>query len=155
MNSEAETQYEDSKSHLSTYRKDNKSMLKRKLLSLLLALVLVVSMAVPALAASWGGMNYSLTANYNTSLSSIKMSVTNATVQVSASGRGYVYALGLNQRMWGGWYRTTSSINSSTAIHYIQNHIYDANGTLYTGTIEAIEGKGYIGVNYVDDISAP
>ena len=45
----SETQYEDSKSHLSTF---NKIMLKRKLLSLLLALVLVVSMAVPALAAS-------------------------------------------------------------------------------------------------------
>ena len=57
MNSEAasETQYEDSKSQLSTYRKDDKIMLKRKLLSVLLALVLVVSMAVPALAASGSG----------------------------------------------------------------------------------------------------
>ena len=48
----SETQYQDSESHLSTYRKDNKSMLRRKLLPVLLALVLVVSMAVPALAAS-------------------------------------------------------------------------------------------------------
>ena len=53
MNRDAasETQYEDSKSQLSTYRKDDKIMLKRKLLSVLLALVLVVSMAVPAFAA--------------------------------------------------------------------------------------------------------
>ena len=52
MNSEAasETQYEDSKSQLSTYRKDDKIMLKRKVLTLLLVLVLVVSMAVPAFA---------------------------------------------------------------------------------------------------------
>lgn len=57
MNSEAasETQYEDSKSHLSNYRKDDKIMLKRKLLSVLLALALVVSMAIPALAASGSG----------------------------------------------------------------------------------------------------
>ena len=53
MNSEAasETQYEDLKSQLSTYRKADKIMLKRKFLSVLLALVLVVSMAVPAFAA--------------------------------------------------------------------------------------------------------
>ena len=159
MNSEAasETQYEDSKPHFTKYRKDAKIMLRRKLLSVLLALVLVVSMAVPALAVSgnWGGMNYSLTAHYNTSLSSITMSVSNATVKVYAAGRGYIYALGLNQRAWNGWYRTGSSINSTTATHYIQNYIYVANGTLYTGTIEAIEGKGYIGEDFVGNVSAP
>ena len=46
----SKTQYEDSKSHLSNYRKDDKIMLKRKLLSVLLALVLVASMAIPVFA---------------------------------------------------------------------------------------------------------
>ena len=52
MNRDAasETQYEDSKSQLLTYRKDDKIMLKRKLLSVLLAMVLIFSLAVPALA---------------------------------------------------------------------------------------------------------
>lgn len=51
----SETQYEDSKSHFTNYRSDDKIMLMRKLLSVFLALVLVVSLAVPALAASWSG----------------------------------------------------------------------------------------------------
>ena len=87
MNSEAasETQYEDSKSHLSTYRKDNKSMLRRKVLTLLLALVLVVSMAVPALAASWsgtyGGVRYDLYISKGVTTASARFTY-GATVQV-------------------------------------------------------------------------
>ena len=87
MNRDAasETQYEDSKSQLSTYRKDDKIMLKRKLLSVLLALVLVVSMAVPALAASWsdtyGGVIYNLNITKGVTTASARFTY-GATVQV-------------------------------------------------------------------------
>lgn len=35
---------------------------------------------------------------------------------------------------------------------YVNNYVYDANGTLYTGTIERVEGKGLIGVTEVQEI---
>ena len=159
MNSEAasETQYEDSKSQLSTYRKDDKIMLKRKLLSLLLALVLVVGMAIPAFAnpiyGYWEGFNYTLSLYFNTSTSRVTMSVDN-TVQVTAKGRAYIYALALGQRMWGYWYSATNPNSSLTATVYVNNYVYDANGTLYTGTIEKVEGQGKIGDTVVRTITS-
>lgn len=129
--------------------------MKRKLLSVLLALVLVLSMAVPALAnpisGYWEGFNYTLSLYFNTSTSRVTMSV-DKTVQVTAKGRAYVYALAPGERMWGYWYSATNPYSSLTATVYVNNYVYDANGTLYTGTIERVEGKGLIGVTEVQEI---
>ena len=129
--------------------------MKRKLLSVLLALVLVLGMAVPAFAksisGSWGGIGYTLSLNYNTSTSTVRMSV-DTTVQVTAKGRAYVYALAPGERMWGYWYSANNPNSSLTATVYVNNYVYDANGTLYTGTIEKVDGQGLIGINVVDRI---
>lgn len=74
------------------------------------------------------------------------------TVQVTAKGRAYVYALAPGERMWGYWYSATNPYSSLTATVYVNNYVYDANGTLYTGTIERVEGKGLIGVTEVQEI---
>ena len=37
---------------------------------------------------------------------------------------------------------------------YVNNYVYDANGTLYTGTIEKVKGKGLIGVTEVQEIKS-
>ena len=152
MNREAasETQYEDSKSHLSTYRKDDKIMLKRKLLSVLLALVLVVSMAVPAFAAYWGGINYTLSANLNATRSSVTMTIHNATAEVRAEGRGLIYVLIDDANYYGRWTSATAGISATASV---SNLVYDNEGYYKSGAIIRVEGNGYIGTNYVDSIA--
>ena len=152
MNREAasETQYEDSKSHLSTYRKDNKSMLRRKLLPVLLALVLVVSMAVPALAASWSGtwdaFNCVLTASRSTTSGTATMKVTNINVNVEVRARASVNVLILGGNYAGYWRSANGAMTATTTV---DNYYYDSEGVMYSGAIVTVTAKGYVGSNYV------
>ena len=154
MNSEAasETQYEDSKPHFTKYRKDAKIMLRRKLLSVLLALALVVSMDVPALAVSgtWGGINYTLSAYLNADGSSVTMTIHNASAEVTAEGRGLIYVLIDDANYYGRWSSATDDISATASV---SNLVYDNEGYYKSGAIIRVEGKGYIGTNYVDRIT--
>lgn len=123
-------------------------MTKRKILSAVLALVLVVSLAAPAFAASWGGIGYDLIPNLGATSSKVTMQTHNVTVSVTAKGRAYVHILQTDDYAWGNW---SSASGTSSATAYVNNYVYDDYGTLYTGTILNLKAQGYIGSNLVEN----
>ena len=152
MNSEAasETQYEDSKSQLSTYRKDDKIMLKRKVLTLLLALVLVVSMAVPAFAASytdtgsWGGVIYTMKIVRGVTSASAKFTY-GATAWVTVQARAIVVLDDTGENAYGER-QTVSAMTTATA--YMNNYGYsNSQQTMLTGEIAMVVYTGDVAGN--------
>lgn len=125
-------------------------MTKRKILSAVLALVLVVSLAAPAFAASWGGIEYTFTPKLGATSSSVTMKTQNVTVSVTAKGRAYVYVLQNGTYAWGNW---SSASGTSSATAYVNNYVYDVDGNLYTGTILNLQARGYIGSNLVESVT--
>ena len=149
MNREAasETQYEDSKSHFTNYRSDDKIMLKRKVLTLLLALVLVVSMAVPALAASWGGIEYSLTGSHSVSSGTAKFWCEAGAPKVWAQPTVNILPEDINVTGTATQYQNTAGPTATTTV---TNRAYSELYGVYTyGEIVYVYAKGYIGSNYV------
>lgn len=148
MNRDAasETQYEDSKSQLSTYRKDDKIMLKRKLLSVLLALVLVVSMAVPALAAphsgNYGGVSYTLTTGQAVTTGYAEFNF-GATVHVSLYASAIVQPYGENATV------AHSTSASGPAYAYVSLN----NGSYGSLPISAIVATAYAGSDLVRSVT--
>ena len=150
MNSEAasETQYKDSKPHFTKYRKDAKIMLRRKLLSVLLALALVVSMAVPALAVSgtWEGIDYRLTASYSVSSGTASFWCEAGAPTVWA--RPTVNILPEDINVTGAESENQNTVGS-TATTSVSNRAYSELYGIYVyGEIVSIYAKGFIGSNF-------
>ena len=122
--------------------------MKRKLLSVLLALVLVVSLAVPALAVSgtWGGINYTFSPYLNATTSTVKMEIHNATAEVTAKGQGLIYVLIDDANYYGRWVTSTDA-NSVTAT--VSNLVYDNEGNYKAGAIIQLTAVGLIGVHEI------
>ena len=98
--------------------------MKRKLLSVLLALALVVSMAVPALAnpwsGEWGGVQFEFSANKRSSSGTVTMRATNVNVGVNAGARATVEVLILGQNLTGSWNTVYGDmIATSTVNNYV------------------------------------
>ncbi len=158
MNSEAasETQYEDSKSQLSTYRKDDKIMLKRKLLSVLLALVLVVSMAVPALAASGSGThggynyNYILTVANTYARSYFNYGDTTASVQTRMTTSLYASSVAF-------YFSDSGSTYGMGSVSLQMGNLYydSTTGNTYTCSVTGASANNYASGSWVHTVNAP
>lgn len=149
MNSDAasETQYEDSKSQLSTYRKDDKIMLKRKVLTLLLALVLVVSMAVPAFARTYSGRDEG----------GVIYTITIVDQETSGSAR-FQYGATVNVTLYGSAIVTPadgSSVvaNRATGSGAGSAYVSLTNGTYGSTPISAIVATAYAGTMHVRSVT--
>ena len=125
-------------------------VMKRKLLSVLLALALVVSMAVPALAnpwsGEWGGVQFELSANKRSSSGTVTMRATNVNVGVNAGARATVEVLILGQNLTGSWNTVYGDMIATSTVN---NYVYDAEGNLHSGGIVTLAAKGYVGSNPV------
>ena len=126
--------------------------MKRRLLSVLLALVLIICMAVPALAASrtfsgnWGGATYWLTINRSTSSASAKFEY-GATAQVTVYGTALVSLLPNDEHAYG---NRTSATGATVATTYMDNYGYsETYQTWMQGEILMVATTSYVGSNYV------
>ena len=122
-------------------------MLKRKLLSVLLALVLVVSMAVPTFAATqtWRGTyannGYALTVTRYSTSANATMAY-DATREVMVYGAATVYVTTYDDS---GYSRPQTSTETSTATIYMDNEGYlTDHGKYFTGVITAAFAYGYV-----------
>ena len=151
MNSDAvEPQQNATNLNFTNMRKECIIMLKRKLLSVLLALVLVVGMAVPALAASWGGTwgghPYTLSVSHNTSSASATFTY-NPGPEVTVYGTAIVTLLPNDEYAYG---NRTSATGPATATTRMDNYGYsEIYQTWMQGAILRVAATGYVGVNYV------
>ena len=154
----SKTQYEDSKSHLSNYRKDDKIMLKRKLLSVLLALVLVVSMAVPALAASGSGTDRTTGYTYNYTLnvastyarSFFNYEISTAAVQTRMTTSLYASSVAFY------FSDSDSAYGMGSVTLQMGNSYYDGTtGTTYTCRVTSAAVNNYASGSWVHAINAP
>ena len=160
MNSEAasETQYEDSKPHFTKYRKDAKIMLRRKLLSVLLALALVVSMAVPALAlndsrtssGSHEGYQYTCSVSATDTRASGSFAYNNYNVAINCTLRGSIYVEALsgtyyNYGYGSGYGYLTASVGNSVTV----------SGTVCIDEITGAKLTSYINGTRIKEIFVP
>lgn len=120
--------------------------MKRKLLSVVLALVLVLSMAVPASAkiwsGNWGGITWYFTITKSASSGRVTMDIDPINVVVGAHGRAFIQATVDGTTAWGRWGEWYQSMTSTINVG---NYIYTEDGTIKTGAIQTVEGKGFIG----------
>ena len=128
--------------------------MKRKLLVLALTLLLVVSMAVPAFAAShsedYGGGRYTCTLVTNQDKSTATMSYTLFPFTLNISVRNKVAIQPSGEKVWGdyAYYSNTSPV-SGTA----NNYVY-VNGSMYYGEVKQGHCKYKIGTDQVYELYA-
>ena len=130
--------------------------MKRKLLVLALTLLLVVSMAVPAFAASasgsYGGGNYtcSLVTNRDKSTATMTYSLHPFTLNIYVKNKVTIQPSG--NTVWGDsiHYSSTSSV-SGTA----NNYVYDySTGSMYYGEVRQGQCSYYVGNDGIRTLTA-